>query len=204
MWHQYALPALMGLNLFCTFGSLGYVAYLLRRPKTVKISVELCGGSLPRQVTRGSAGYDLEAVADFSIDPHCRLRVETGLRIAIPEGFLGLVVGRSGLGFSGLENPLGVGVYDSDYRGTLQVPLHNQTTEVVSFRRGDRIGQLLILERPSALFVLGKLSATQRGANGFGSTTNGPSICLDCGTQVPDEHDPGCRLDFSNRAMGAG
>jgi dUTP pyrophosphatase len=98
--------------------------------------------------------------------------VPTGLRVAIPEGFAGLVLPRSGLalrtGVTVLNAP---GLIDSGYRGEVGVLLVNHGSEPVTVRRGERIAQLVIQPVARAVLVeVRGLEASQRGAGGFGST----------------------------------
>ena len=103
-----------------------------------------------------------------------RALVPTGFAVAIPEGFCGLILPRSGLalkhGLTVLNTP---GLIDSGYRGELQVILYNSGDEAVAIERGQRIAQLLILGVPDLAFVLvDELppSGDDRGAAGFGSS----------------------------------
>jgi dUTP pyrophosphatase len=100
--------------------------------------------------------------------------VPTGFAVAVPEGFCGLILPRSGLslkqGLTVLNTP---GLIDSGYRGELQVILYNSSDDVVSIGRGQRIAQLLVLPVPESNFTLvDELppSPDQRGADGFGSS----------------------------------
>lgn len=96
----------------------------------------------------------------------------TGIAVAIPEGFAGLVLPRSG---HALRHGIGVvngpGLIDSGYRGEVSVLLINHGDEEVSFARGDRIAQLAIVPIPSVEWTeVESLDETQRGAGGFGSS----------------------------------
>jgi len=115
---------------------------------------------------------DLRAAHDATLEPAGRGLVGTGLAIAIPTGYAGLVLPRSGLalgqGVTVLNAP---GLVDAGYRGELKVLLVNHGDKPVVVRRGDRIAQLVIqsVER-AELIEVGELPASQRGAGGFGST----------------------------------
>ncbi|HEY7868543.1 MAG TPA: dUTP diphosphatase, partial [Methylomirabilota bacterium] len=120
----------------------------------------------------GDAGLDLLAAAPVTLAPGARQLVPTGLRVAIPEGFAGLVLPRSGLalrtGVTVLNAP---GLIDSGYRGEVGVLLVNHGSEPVTVRRGERIAQLVIQPVARAMLVeVRGLEASQRGAGGFGST----------------------------------
>jgi dUTP pyrophosphatase len=126
----------------------------------------------PTRATQGSAGLDL--YADLPAGPvpiwsQDTLKIPTGLALAIPEGYCGLLVGRSGLGGRGLA--LLVGLIDSDYRGEIGVVLHMGDDDHAVIRPGDRIAQLLILPVPAVEMVeAADLPGTARGDGGFGST----------------------------------
>jgi dUTP pyrophosphatase len=130
---------------------------------------------LPSFATPGSAGADLCAAigAEQVIAPGERALVPTGLALAIPPGFEGQVRPRSGLALRhGITLPNAPGTIDSDYRGELQVILHNAGSEPFRLRRGDRIAQLVIAPVVQPAFVevyaAEELGATLRGAGGFG------------------------------------
>ena len=127
---------------------------------------------LPSYAREGDAGLDLRAAHDATLEPGARELVGTGLALAIPAGFAGLVLPRSGLalgqGVTVLNAP---GLVDAGYRGELKVLLVNHGDAPVTVRRGDRIAQLVIqrIERAEPIEV-GELPASERGAGGFGST----------------------------------
>jgi dUTP pyrophosphatase len=128
--------------------------------------------ALPAYAREGDAGLDLLAAAPVTLAPGARQLVPTGLRVAIPEGFAGLVLPRSGLalrtGVTVLNAP---GLIDSGYRGEVGVLLVNHGSEPVTVRRGERIAQLVIQPVARAVLVeVRGLEASQRGAGGFGST----------------------------------
>lgn len=121
----------------------------------------------------GDAGADLVCVEAVSLKPGERRLVPTGLAIALPDGYVGLVHPRSGL-----ANKHGIGIVntpgtvDAGYRGELKVCLINlDPTEVVELPAGSRIAQLVIQEVIRADFKqVESLSETDRNASGFGST----------------------------------
>ena len=127
---------------------------------------------LPRYETAGAAGMDLRADEPFALAPGERRLVPTGLALEIPPGFEGQVRPRSGLAVRhGLALVNAPGTIDADYRGEVQVVLVNLGQAPVAFARGDRIAQLVIAPvTRAALEVVDDLSATDRGAGGFGST----------------------------------
>ena len=128
---------------------------------------------LPRYAHHDDAGADLMCAENLTLEPGERRLVSTGLAVAIPEGWVGLVHPRSGLavkhGVSVVNAP---GTVDSGYRGELKVLLLNtDRTESVTFSRGDRIAQLVLQEVAQAEFSpVEELPETVRGAGGFGSS----------------------------------
>jgi len=128
--------------------------------------------ALPGYAREGDAGLDLTAAATVTLPPSGWHLVPTGLRVAIPEGYAGLVLPRSGLalrmGVTVLNAP---GLIDSGYRGEIGVLLINHGTEAVTIGRGERIAQLVIQPVAQALLVeVRELRVSERGAGGFGST----------------------------------
>ena len=132
------------------------------------------GLPLPVYATGGAAGADVCAAVDspIVIGPGERQAVPTGLVLEIPDGFEGQVRPRSGLAIRhGLTVVNAPGTIDSDYRGELKVLLVNLGTDAVSIARGDRIAQLVVAPVTCATFVeTDDLTASDRGAGGFGST----------------------------------
>jgi len=127
---------------------------------------------LPSYAREDDAGLDLRAAHEAGLEPGARGLVGTGLAVAIPPGFAGLVLPRSGLALSlGVTVLNAPGLVDAGYRGELKVLLVNHGDAAVTVRRGDRIAQLVIqrVER-AELIEVGELPASERGAGGFGST----------------------------------
>lgn len=120
----------------------------------------------------GDAGADLRSTVDQAIAPGQRHLIPTGVRIALPAGFVGLVHPRSGLaaknGVTILNAP---GTIDAGYRGEILVNLINLSDEVFNVSRGDRIAQLLIQKFEMPKFVeVTTLPGSDRSENGIGST----------------------------------
>ena len=122
------------------------------------------------RATEGSAGYDIRTTKGATIPPCGSHKFETGLRMAIPSGFVGIIEPRSGLSFNNcVEN--GAGVIDSDYRGEIRVHLYNHGNATVFIKEGDRIAQMIIQKHEVPTFVLvDDLDETERGEGGFGHT----------------------------------
>ena len=120
--------------------------------------------------TEGSAGYDVRTIENAQIFPGSSHQFKTGLKLAIPSGYVGLIEPRSGLSFKNcVEN--GAGVIDSDYRGEIRIHLYNHGSGTVDIQAGDRIAQLLIQAHEIPEFIsVNSLDQTDRGEGGFGST----------------------------------
>jgi dUTP pyrophosphatase len=128
---------------------------------------------LPEYAHPGDAGADLLAARDVELRPGERALVPTGVAIALPDGYVGLVHPRSGLaarlGVTVLNAP---GTVDAGYRGEILVNLINHDrANVAKISRGDRIAQLVVQRVERAHFrVAEQLAGTSRGAGGHGST----------------------------------
>lgn len=130
---------------------------------------------VPMRRSSQAAGCDLcakTASAAQEIRPGETVKIGTGIAVEIPDGYFGAVFARSGLAAKrGLRPANCVGVIDSDYRGEIFVPLHNDSDELQTIADGDRIAQLIILPYMAADFTeTEELSETERGEGGFGST----------------------------------
>ncbi len=130
--------------------------------------------SLPIYAHEGDAGCDLVAVDSRTITAGGgRALVPTGFSIAIPEGYGGFVLPRSGLaakhGVTCINAP---GLIDAGYRGEVMVALVNlDPTLDYEVKKGDRIAQLVVLPVPPAHFTtVAELPSAQRGEGGFGSS----------------------------------
>lgn len=128
---------------------------------------------LPAYEHPGDAGLDLRARVDVTLAPGERQLVPTGIAIALPAGYVGLVCARSGLAVRhgiGLVNA--PGVIDAGYRGEIGVVLVNHDRDAaVTLRRGDRIAQLVVQQVAQAdLTEVADLPGSHRGEGGFGST----------------------------------
>ena len=133
------------------------------------------GAHRPSRAHAGDAGYDLRSVEDASLSPGGRALVRTGISIAIPQGYAGLVLPRSGLaakhGVSLVNAP---GLIDSGYRGEIKVPLINHDLEEsFEIEAGMRIAQLVFVRVAEADFAeveLLEAGEDGRGEGGFGSS----------------------------------
>ena len=128
---------------------------------------------VPQYTRDGDAALDLCSVTDTEIMPGCRELISIGIAIAIPDGYCGLVLPRSGNALKhGITLPNAPGLIDSNYRGEIKVPLINHDrSESFKIAAGDRIAQLLIVECPKVQFEeVSSLDDTNRGTSGFGSS----------------------------------
>lgn len=146
------------------------------------------GLPLPAYATQGSAGLDLLAAVERAVGIAAgeRVRVPTGISIALPPGYEGQVRPRSGLAFrEGLVLPNAPGTIDSDYRGEIQVLLWNTGDQRVELRRGDRIAQLVVSPVARVEWVDdAPLDATERGGGGFGHTGTRPKPAANKGADA--------------------
>ena len=142
---------------------------------SVKVLIQRLDESvpMPKYAKPGDAGADLATRVDVTLQPGERALVPTGISLALPNGYVALVHPRSGLalkhGVSIVNTP---GTVDAAYRGELQVILINHDQkDAISFKKGDRIAQLVIQRVEAAQFVeVGELPGSERAAGGFGST----------------------------------
>lgn len=127
---------------------------------------------LPAYAHEGDAGLDLATTGEVTLAPMGRVAVPTGLAVAIPPGWVGLVHPRSGLARRhGVTVTNAPGTIDAGYRGEVVVLLINLGTEAVTLEAGDRIAQLLLQPVGRAEIVeVEALDETARGDGGFGST----------------------------------
>ena len=131
------------------------------------------GLPLPASAHAGDAGVDLYAASDVDLAPGERAVVPTGIAIALPDGYAAFVHPRSGLAARhGVTLVNAPGTIDAGYRGEIAVTMINTDRDAaVSFKRGDRIAQLVIQRIEHAVFCeVSVLPGSARGAGGFGST----------------------------------
>lgn len=131
-------------------------------------------GFEPLLAHEGDAGADLRAciVRPVEIAPNTSEWIGTGMKVAIPDGYVGLLFPRSGLGCKhGICLANGVGVIDSGYRGEIRAKLLNLGTEPYRIYPRDRICQLVIVPYAKADYKLAiELDKSERGEDGYGST----------------------------------
>ncbi len=137
---------------------------------------------IPSYAKEGDAAVDLHFL-DSHYDDRGRLVVQTGVAVKIPEGYVGLIFPRSSISKKHLSLSNSVGVIDSGYTGEILVKFSptphftitenhdNYDEDFLSFGKGDRVAQLIILPYPSILFEeVEVLPNTERGSGGFGSS----------------------------------
>lgn len=141
----------------------------------IEVRIKLLEEGLPRPRCQheGDAGLDLSSRVDYVLEPGERAMIPTGIAVAIPRGYAGFVLPRSGLasrhGISLVNSP---GLVDSGYRGELAIVMINTDKhKAFHIKRGDRIAQLVI-QRVEEVTLVGidELDDTSRGGGGFGST----------------------------------
>ena len=131
------------------------------------------GLPMPERAHPGDAGFDLRSAVDLVLAPGERAMIPTGIAVAIPDGFAGLVQPRSGLA---ARHGVGIvnapGLIDAGYRGEVKVIAINlDPREPFEVHRGDKIAQLVIYPIPDAkLREVEELPDSERGGSGFGST----------------------------------
>lgn len=132
----------------------------------------LATGPAPVYAHPGDAGADLTSAESLTLAPGERRMVGTGLAIALPDGWFGAVVPRSGLAAKhGITVVNAPGTVDAGYRGEIRVILLNTGDQPFDIAVGDRIAQLIIQPFVRARFVaVETLPGSDRGTGGFGST----------------------------------
>ena len=119
-----------------------------------------------------NGGVEIKAARGIKIRPHETVMLHTGIAMETPIGYYAAIYARSGLASKqGLRPANCVGVIDAAYRGELIVPLYNDSDQTRILRHGDRIAQMAILPVLDVNLVeADKLSETERGSDGFGSS----------------------------------
>lgn len=137
------------------------------------VDVPIIATRVPEYAHPGDAGADLTATEAVRLEPGERALVGTGVRIALPEGYVAFVVPRSGLAAKhGITVVNAPGTVDAGYRGEIKVSLLNtDAREAYDIAPGDRIAQLIVMAVPRVQFhPVEELPASLRGEGGFGST----------------------------------
>ena len=145
------------------------------RPLRIPFLRLVPGARVPERAHAGDAGYDLRSVEEMELVPGGRALVRTGISVALPSGYAGLVLPRSGLavrhGISLVNAP---GLIDSGYRGEILIPLINHDRqEMFRVEEGTSIAQLVLVRAGEAAFEEAELlevGPDGRGEGGFGSS----------------------------------
>ena len=124
---------------------------------------------LPRRAHPGDAGLDLYAADYYSLFPGDSITVSTGIKMAIPAGYAGLIWDKSGVAKSGIHTT--AGVIDSGYRGEILVNMINLSEDIYNIAPGQKIAQILIQPAPNLEIKEDKINdETSRNDNGFGNS----------------------------------
>ena len=130
------------------------------------------GAAHPRQAYKHDAGIDLALKHDLTVPVGAHRVGDTGVRVAVPRGYVGMVFVRSSTGIKKhlvLSN--GTGIIDSGYRGPIKISLHNTGDTTQHITAGDYIAQLVIIPiATNNIAEVRELDNTQRGAAGIGSS----------------------------------
>lgn len=127
------------------------------------------GAYMPVRAHEPDAGADLFSPVAVTVYPGESVVIDTGVHMAIPYGYCGLLVSKSGLNVK--HGILSTGLIDSSYTGSIRVKLYNHGHEAYTVKDGDKISQIVIL--PVLLCGFSQvetLDETERGTGGFGST----------------------------------
>jgi len=137
----------------------------------MKIKLLATNAKAPFRANDCAAGYDLFSLYNYTLYPHQRLLVQTGIAMEIPDGYYGRIAPRSGWALKYGIDTL-AGVIDSDYRGEVGVILYNTDKEIpFNIKMGDRIAQI-VFEKYYTFQIqeTENLEDSKRGTGGFGST----------------------------------
>jgi dUTP pyrophosphatase len=125
--------------------------------------------TLPTRNNPTDAGLDLYAAEDKEIKDQCGEMIKTDIAISLPPNTVGMICDRSGMGKKGFK--VHGGIVDVPYRGSVNVILWNHSGQTQSIKKGDRIGQLLVIPLLfPELEEVDSLDETERGDKGFGSS----------------------------------
>jgi len=138
----------------------------------MKIKLTLPTAKMPQRANPTDAGSDLFATEDVKIPPNCHHFMDLGVQLEIPEGYVGLIFARSGLGSKyGIRPRNCTGVIDSKYRGNLGMMIENANDNTYTIIKGDKIAQLVLLPIITPEFeVVDELDTTNDRMGGFGHT----------------------------------
>jgi dUTP pyrophosphatase len=128
------------------------------------------GAEAPEYALESDAGFDLKAFENVSIFPFDQKSVSTGIAVEIPEGYVGIVRDRAGI-VQKMNVHTVAGTFDSGFRGEVSIILVNMNDKTIEIEKGMRIAQIILVPVIKAeIKEVKKLSSTERGDKGFGST----------------------------------
>ena len=126
------------------------------------------GAYAPERAHPTDAGLDLRSPIDTNVPARGKVVVDTGVAVAIPEGYAGLIASKSGMMLEGITSR---GLIDSSFRGTIKAVLYNSSGYDYPVDKGNKVTQLVIFPVATPEIVLvDELPKTDRGSGGFGST----------------------------------
>lgn len=136
----------------------------------MKLKIQkVVNAKLPKYAHKGDAGLDLYSAEDVRLKPFEIKSVSTGIKVAIPKGYAGLVWDKSGRALQGLHAM--AGVIDSGYRGVVCCVLINVSQKGIEIKKDTKIAQLLIQPiQKVTVEEVSRLDTTHRGSHGFGSS----------------------------------
>ncbi len=135
--------------------------------KFLKLSKE---ADAPEYVLDSDAGFDLKSLETISIFPFDQKKVHTGIALEIPKGYVGIVRDRAGI-VQKMNVHTVAGTFDSGFRGEASIMLVNMNDKTIEIEKGMRIAQIILVPVARAkIKEVDKLSQTERGDKGFGST----------------------------------
>ncbi len=145
-----------------------------KKPEFIKIKMLSDTAVFPRRSTIGAAGYDLyvDSKVPIEIKPHETVLVQSNIAFEIPKNYFGAIYARSGLSTKqGLRPATCVSVIDSDYRGSVGLPIHNDSEQTRIVEPYERVAQIVFQKALIVdLELVDSLEDTDRGNNGFGSS----------------------------------
>lgn len=136
----------------------------------MEIRVKLDEGAYaPERAHATDAGLDIKSPISIGVMPYGRTKIDTGVHVEIPEGYVGMLKSKSGLmAWNGITSE---GTIDAGYTGSIQVVLFNNSRDVFIVEPGMKISQLVILPVVTPrIRVVSSIDGGERGDNGFGST----------------------------------
>lgn len=137
--------------------------------ESIQIKKVVLEATLPTRAHADDAGMDLYSLEEVILPPGQGKMARTGIAMAIPTGYVGMVADRSSLAKKGVKTA--GGIIDAGYRGEIQVVVWNLSRDEVRIAKGDRVAQLLVIPIVTpAIQAVPELDATDRGEKGFGSS----------------------------------